>query len=117
MQAWPIIMVVSFSVVIMGHLVRVRREQRALAADEKKKALPPVITVKEIVRPDGRERVRIFLRPEGTYGVAVDHAPLDESGWCAPTSIGTGAVYASVEIAEREISLILPWCGPHEESA
>jgi hypothetical protein len=111
-------MVVSFSVVIIGHFIRVRRERRTLVADEtKRNLLPPVITVKEIVRPDGRERVRIFLRPEGTYGVAIDHAPLDELGWCPPTSLGTGAVYASVEIAEREISLTLPWRHTHEENA
>jgi hypothetical protein len=103
---------------IIGHLVRVRRKQRIFAADEKmRRALPPIFTVKEIVRSSGKERVRIFRRPEGTFGIAIDHAPRGETGWVPATSLGTGAVYASVGIAEREISLILPWCRSHEQKA
>ena len=118
MQSWPIILVVVTSFVITRHFIRVRREQRISAAIEKerdafvvveaekrKAAFKPSITVKEIVRPDGKERMRIYRRAEGTYGVAIDSWSADGACWMGPFSPSTGAVYATPEIAEREIAV------------
>ncbi len=122
MQSWPIILVVVSSFVVVRHVTRVRQEQRAAAAIDKKRdallaleaekrraVFKPRITVKEIVRPDRKERVRIFRRAEGTYGVAIDSWSDDGECWIGSLCPGTGAVYASPEIAEREVAVEMSW--------
>ena len=128
MQSWPIILVVVPAFVIVRHLTRIRREQRTAAAIEKKRdafvalesekrkaAFKPRVTVKEIVRPDGKAKARIFQRSEGTFGVVFDSWSDDGQCWMASFSPGTGAVYATCEIAEREIAVEVSWYRPHEK--
>ena len=106
------------SIAATRQLVLMIRENRSAAAAEKRKeSITPFITVEMIVSPDGKERVRIFQRPEGTFGVCLERAIDGDEGWYPPTSPSTGSVYASVEIAKREISVTMPWCKPIEESA
>ena len=117
MQAWPIILVVGIFAAFISHLRRVREEHLKLLADGKNKSdFSPYATVKIIVRPDGKERVRIFQRPDNTYGVAIDYWSNDGEFWFPPTSAGTGAYYASVEIAESEIPFIAHWCHANEKT-
>src|SRR5438046_1549144 len=100
-------LLVSFGVavaVITVSYVRSRRakdrtERNAAAvvgADggDRSTAPQPRVSVREIVRPDGKERVRVFRRPEGTYGVVFDSWSDDGQCWLASFSPGTGAVYA-----------------------
>jgi len=65
--------------------------------------------VKEILRSDGRERVRIFERSNHTFGIAVHRQPEDTEAWFASVSPISGAAYDSIETAEREAAVVIPW--------
>ena len=118
---WEALIVVAIaSVTLAGirQIFRMVREGRVVAANQKQRRNKlPDITVEEILSPDGSERVRIFQRPEGTFGVCLDRAVQGGRGWYPPTSPGTGSVYASAEIAKREIFMTVPWWRAKNERA
>jgi hypothetical protein len=112
-------MIVSVSVSLAGLrlLAQMMRNNRVKTRDEERsRNIPPNTFVEEIVSPEGNKRVRIFQRPGGTFGISIDSAAKDGFGWLGSASPGTGAVYASIEIAKREISLTLPWCKSKEDA-
>lgn len=117
MKFYIILAIVAISFAGLRQLVVAIRKNRSNVADEERRRnIPPFITVNTILRPDGSERLRIFQRPEGSFGVCLERAIDGGLGWYPPTSPGTGSVYASVEIAVREVSVTLPWCKSVEET-
>ena len=118
MEAYITIGIAAVSLAGVRTFVLMIRERRSAVADEVCKTnIPPNITVEMVVSPDGNERVRIFQRPEGTFGVCLERAVDGEKGWYPPTSPGTDSVYASIKIAKREVSVTIPWCEPIEKTA
>jgi len=76
---------------------------------KQRRQLRSVITVKVVVRRDGRERVSVFHRPDGSYGVAIEQ--VNAAGvWGPADLLDAGATFGSVALALREASTSRPWC-------
>ena len=113
MEALIIAAIAAVSLAGIRQLVVMIRENRfAAAEEERRRSIPPFITVDMIVSPDGSERVRVFKRPEGTFGICLERAVDDDPDSYYSTSPGTGSVYASADIAIKEASVTIPWCNP-----
>jgi hypothetical protein len=59
-------------------------------------------------RPDGKERVYLIARRDGDFSCGNEYFSEDENEMCW-ISQGAGSVFASEEIAVREIHGLFPW--------
>ena len=86
-----------------------RDVELAAASEKRSREYKPNVTVKEIIRPDRKERVVVFQRSDGTYGADIESWSDNSDRWMSAYSLVTGAVYASIAIAESEICVTTPW--------
>jgi len=73
-------------------------------------------SVKNIVRKDGKERVRIIRDGENFGAVLEGYNPRTQN-WLPLQAVGVGCVYDSVESAETEAASAAPWLKPKERNA
>lgn len=77
-------------------------------ADRRVLATASYDTVKNIVRKDGKERVRI-VRDGENFGAVLESYNQRTQDWRPLQAVGAGCVYDSVESAETEAASAAPW--------
>lgn len=82
-----------------------RRHRRHL--EEQKRISQQGTTVKEIVRVDGQERIRIFKAANEGFGFVREIHKHDR--WIYEHLAGPGPIFDTPEDAEREAMIQLPW--------
>jgi hypothetical protein len=101
MKAWSTFVRGVWWLVEPGGYFRRLEERAKLRAERRLKILESSTSVKEFVRDDGRERIRIFRCPNETFGAVVESSR-DHGIWIFDMLLGPGAVFDSVEAAELE---------------
>ena len=66
-------------------------------------------TVKEIVRADGTQRVRIYQGGNDAFGGVVEDRRNEDGEWSPFHFIGAGCVYDSPQAVEEEAKSTVPW--------
>jgi hypothetical protein len=87
-----------------------RRQQRS--AEKAKLAIEPNVTIKQIVRADGKERVRIIRVGEAAFGAVLERHHKSTGEWLLEVIVAPGAVFDSADVAESEAARIAPWVRP-----
>lgn len=82
-----------------------RRHRRHL--EEQKRTSEQGTTVKEIVRVDGQERIRIFNAANEGFGFVREVRKHDR--WIYEYLAGPGAIFDTAEDAEHAAMIQLPW--------
>ena len=72
--------------------------------------------VRNIVRKDGKERVRI-VRDGENFGAVVEGYDPRTQGWSPLQAVGAGCNYDSIEAAEAEAVSVAPWLKSQERNA
>jgi hypothetical protein len=91
-----------FSVVMSRSDPDRRARQQQLRRERLLQILATSTSVKEFVRHNGKERIRIFHTPDGTFGAVFESADR-KAGWTAENLIGPGAVYDSAAATESQV--------------
>lgn len=106
-----VVIVAVFFVWVAYRYVRYSRlsRRRRLYQEKGKILLEQSVTVKEIIRDDGMERVRIFDCAGQGFGAALELRSNEE--WVFQYLVGPGAVFDSADAAEREAGTELSWLG------
>lgn len=77
--------------------------------EKRRKAIEPNVTVKEVVRFDGKERVRIIRCENETFGAVLERRNREEGEWLVELIAAPSAVFDSAEVAETQAATIAPW--------
>src|SRR4051794_22788812 len=75
--------------------------------EERRKAIEPNVTVSEVGRLDGKERIRIIRCSDDAFGAVLERRSGDE--WHIERIAGPGAVFESAETAEAQAVKLAPW--------